>query len=614
MNKKIFLLFFSLLVAGTTWAADPLLSGRAIGSSPSFDYNTGQSTTTTNLPSAAFDGDLSTFYASNQRSYTWVGLDLGKQYIITKVGWSPRNDGVGPGRTRLAMFEGANRADFSDALPLYITDEQGVIGQISTAEVNCSKGFRYVRYVGPNDAKCNVAEVQFYGHAGAGTDDGLYRPTNLPCVIIRTQNQREPLDKVNDIVSVVTILGEDGSVLTDSATVRCRGNASLGFPKKPYRIKFAHKQRVLDAPANAKKWTLINNYGDKTLIRNMVAFQYSRILGYPYTPYCQPVDVILNGEYKGCYQLCDQLEVRKNRIDIDEMTPRDVNGLALTGGYHIEMDGYAYEEPDKSRFYTTRWGMGFTIKSPEEDSIVNAQKNYIRNHVNAMEDAVYTRTNWRKYLHEDSFLKHFIVGELTGNTDTYWSCHFYKQRGNDTIYAGPEWDFDIAFDNDYRQYPTCNKSDFVYVSAGTNKSFVSNIVKNDVASVRRLTYLWSDARLNKGLTPEAICEMIDDYAAYLDASQRLNFMRWPILSQNVHMNPRNAGSYAGEITFLKNYVTNRFAWMDRKIGVDQSVKSTDLQDLQTTDNQAEKVLINGRLYIIRDNKIYDILGNIWNEK
>ena len=51
----------------------------------------------------------------------------------------------------------------------------------------------------------------------------------------------------------------------------------MSHPKKPYRIKFDASSRIfkdspLCSPAKAKKWTLINNYSDKTLMRNLVAF------------------------------------------------------------------------------------------------------------------------------------------------------------------------------------------------------------------------------------------------------------------------------------------------------------------------------------------------------
>ena len=293
-------------------ADDEKLAGTVIGTPLSVNYSTNQQSTTVNTCSDAFDGSLSTFFASWERSYTWAGLDLGEPHVITRVGWSPRNDSQGPKRVLLGVFEGANREDFMDALPLYVIDARGTIGTISYADVNCSRGFRYVRYVGPSDARCNIAEVEFYGHAGEGDDSHLYQVTNLPTVSIHT--------------------------------LRERGNASRSFPKKPYRIKFDKKQNVLDAPAKAKKWTLINNYGDKTLMRNLLAFELSKRMGMHYTPYGRAVDVLMNGEYKGCYQLCDQVEINNKRVNIIEMSPDDNEGEALTGGYLIEVDAYAYQE------------------------------------------------------------------------------------------------------------------------------------------------------------------------------------------------------------------------------------------------------------------------------
>jgi hypothetical protein len=194
----------------------------------------------------------------------------------------------------LGVFEGANSPDFMDALPLYIITEKGIIGTVSHADVNCSKGFRYVRYIGPADARCNVAELEFYGHPGEGDLSRPYHVTNLPTVSIHTQDGVIPYDKEHQIVSQLTIVSDQG-LLQEMGMTRERGNASRGFPKKPYRIKFDQKQRVLDAPSKAKKWTLINNYGDKTLMRNLLAFELSRRLGMPYTPYGTAVDVLLNG-------------------------------------------------------------------------------------------------------------------------------------------------------------------------------------------------------------------------------------------------------------------------------------------------------------------------------
>ena len=568
--KKHALVLIMLLSITTLWADDALLTGMPMGS-PAVDYSNGQISTTVNQPSNAFDGDLNTYYASYDRSYTWVGMDLGAPHVITRVGWSPRNDGKGPERVKLGVIEAANRSDFMDAVPLYIIDKAGVIGEIHYADVHVSKGFRYVRYVGPNDVRCNIAELAFYGHAGEGDESLFYLPSALPLVLIHTVNAVEPYDKVNDIGCYVRIIHTDHSYVMDTATTRLRGNASTQFPKKPYRIKFDSKQKPLDAPAKAKKWTLINNYGDKTLMRNLLAFHISQQMGMPYTPYGQAVDVMLNGEYKGCYQLCDQVEVNKNRVNIDEMETSDTSGENLTGGYLWEIDAYAYEE---TSWFNSNHNIPVTIKSPDEDDITPEQSRYIRDFFNAMEADVYgshfadPTNGWRRLLDAETFLKHFLIGELSGNTDTYWSVYQYKKRGENKVYTGPVWDFDIAFDNDYRTYPLNNKQEFVCFSggsvAGDMGTFVRRIVLQDPNTLTELQAHWKAGRCNH-ITAEDLCQWIDSMALVMDRSQQLNFVRWNILHRQEHMNPVARGSYAAEVNYLKEYITKRVEWMDNRL-------------------------------------------------
>ena len=558
-NRKTLLFLLSVVLGGPV-SADELLTGHVIGTSVSVDYNTNGQSTKVNTCKNAFDGDLNTFFASYDRSYTWAGLDLGNAHVITRVGWSPRNDGQGENRVILGVFEGANSPDFMDALPLYLITEKGRIGQMSYADVNCSRGFRYVRYIGPSDARCNIAELEFYGHEGTGDDSHLYQVTNLPTVSIHTKDGVIPYDKEHEIVSQLTIISDNGTkLLSEPGTTRERGNASRDFPKKPYRIKFDKKQRVLDAPAKAKKWTLINNYGDKTLMRNLLAFELSKRLGMPYTPYGTAVDVLLNGEYKGCYQLCDQIQVHKGRVDITEMTPKDNDGVALTGGYLIEVDAYANRE---KFWFNSNAGNPVTIKSPDEDSITSQQKAYIKNFFNSME------WDMEGYLDMNTFLRHFLVGELSGNTDTYWSVFMYKYRNEDMLYTGPVWDFDLAFDNDYRTYPVNNKNDYIYRSggscAGDMKNFVDNVIFLIGSTQQKLVDIWDKSR-HAGLTEENLVAWIDQMEAKLEASQKLNFMRWPILNASVHMNPRTWGSYAAEVNNVRSFMKERLAWMDRRL-------------------------------------------------
>lgn len=562
MIRKLLLVHLLLMLLMTPVYGDDLLMGTVIGTTETVNYqNTSDRSNTVNTRENAFDGNLNTFFASWERSYTWTGLDLGEAHVITRVGWSPRNDSQGEKRVLLGVFEGANREDFMDALPLYVIPENGKIGTMSYADVQCSRGFRYVRYIGPADARCNIAELAFYGHPGAGDNSHLYQVTNLPTVSIHTLNGEIPYDKEHQIVSQLTIISKDGTkLLSELGTTRERGNASRDFPKKPWRIKFDKKQNVLDAPAKAKKWTLINNYGDKTLMRNLVAFEVSRRMGMAYTPYGTAVDVLLNGEFKGCYQLCDQVTINKNRVNITEMTPDDNQGIALTGGYLIEVDAYAYNE--KSWFNSNK-GNPVTIKSPDEDEITANQKQYIRNFFNKMEN------QWSVYLDVNSFLRHFLVGEFSGNTDTYWSVFMYKERDEDLLRVGPVWDFDLAFNNDQRIYPVNNHKDYIYRDggscAGNMKTFVDNIVVKDATAKRQLVEIWDEAR-RSGLTEENLLACIDHWASELEQSQRLNFLRWPILNQRVHQNPPTKGSFQAEVEVVRTFIKERLLWMDKKLG------------------------------------------------
>lgn len=561
------------------FSQDSELKGTIIGTQYSVDYSTGNASETVNAKSNAFDGDLNTIFASYDRSHTWLGFDLGKKYVITKVAYASRANWAQ--RMQLGVFEGANNPDFTDAVPLYMIKDVPQDNTLITADVNVSRGFRYVRYMGPNNVRCNVAELKFYGHEGEGDDSHFYTTTNLPLVVIHTDSAKEITSKEIYTPGIISIISDGGeSFYSDSLDIRGRGNASWSFPKKPYKIKLYNKKKLLGMPAKAKKWTLISNYGDKTLIRNVLAFKISELMGMEYTPACRLVDVIFNGEYQGTYQLCDQIEVHKNRVDVTEMTADDNSLPNLSGGYLVEIDAYADAEP--KHFSTTSYNLPVTIKSPDSDEITNNQYTYVKNQMSLMASRVesnyynHPTLGFRKYLDETSFLKHFLVGELSGNTDTYWSVYMYKDRDSTRFHTGPVWDFDIAFENDSRTHPISNISTYLYASdksscVGNMRTFVTRIINVDDSLLK---YIWSEARLLNGLTLENLNSFLDSLQEEIDESQELNFIRWPILNTQVHQNYQALGSYEKEMQVVRDYLAYRMPWMDDKVGlIDVGIES-----------------------------------------
>ena len=76
--------------------------------------------------------------------------------------------------------------------------------------------------------------------------------------------------------------------------------------------------------------------------------------------------------------------------------------------------------------------------------------------------------------------------------------------------------------------------------------------------------LWDEARQG-GLTEEYMVAYIDSLEETLQQSQKLNFLRWPIMNQYVHQNPKVWGSYQAEVENVRTYMKERIAWMDKKL-------------------------------------------------
>jgi hypothetical protein len=560
-----------------------------IGTNTSVDYSTNNPSTTVNTKSNAFDGDLNTYFASYERSGTWLGLDLGEKHIITKVAYAPRYHDYpdGPKRLVLGIFEGANNPDFGDAVPLLMITETPQANVLTEQSINCSKGFRYVRYVGPNDVRCNIAEIEFYGYKGAGDNSYFPQLTNLPTISIHTVNAQDITSKEQYVKGIVSIIYNNGrTIFSDNLDIRGRGHASWTFPKKPYRMKLYNKVNLLGFPAREKSWTLINNWGDKTLMRNLLAFDLSKRLDMAYTSVGIPVDVILNGEYKGTYNLCDHIEVTNKRVEVQQMTVNDIALPRLSGGYLLEVDAYAGQDED-TWFSSARKNTPVKVKYPKSDEIVTQQYNYIRDHYNKMENTLLSANykdpvnGYRKYMDMESFIRHFLVGEITGNTDTYWSVYMYKERNDDIFRFGPVWDFDLGFENDNRTYPINTHSRWVYEYGSSANGFRDLVTRlfSDESFVSRLKAIYADYRDRGILSKEALLQVVDNYASEINQSQRLNFMRWNILNTLVHQNPRTYGSYEGEVDNVRKYISNRMDWMDKKLAYSPKTGMSEISNL-----------------------------------
>ncbi|MBQ1953863.1 MAG: hypothetical protein II361_05410, partial [Alistipes sp.] len=97
------------------------------------------------------------------------------------------------------------------------------------------------------------------------------------------------------------------------------------------------------------------------------------------------------------------------------------------------------------------------------------------------------------------------------------------------------------------------------------KHFVNQIIKNNIPARERLAELWSEVRESGAISAESLTEFIDQTAEMLQESQRLNFLRWRILDQKVHMNPQALGSYEAEVGTVRSFIKGRIPFMDQRI-------------------------------------------------
>ena len=154
----------------------------------------------------------------------------------------------------------------------------------------------------------------------AATGVSLDDPIIVPRIVVTTENGNGTvLQKADGYQkATISITDTDGSVLSDSCSFKVRGNttAMTFVDKKAYTFKFEKKKDVLGM-GKAKKWALLANAFDPTMLRNYMGFELARHLELPYTSEHRLVEVFVDGSYRGCYELAEPIQEGKERVNID---------------------------------------------------------------------------------------------------------------------------------------------------------------------------------------------------------------------------------------------------------------------------------------------------------
>lgn len=379
------------------------------------------------------------------------------------------------------------------------------------------------------------------------------RKTNLPHVIIDTYNRKAITSKVNYIYATMHYVDENDVVTVyDSMQIRGRGNSTWNMPKKPYRIKFAEKEKFLGKGyANAKKWTLMANAGDKTLMRNAITSLMGDFLGLKNNPARKFVDVTLNGVYIGNYNISDQIEVRPHRVNITEQEYPVTPSSDITGGYLLEVDGFA----DGNCFTTSTYGVPVRVHYPDDEEISASQNRYIRNYIHDFESVLSSSDfadpvkGYRSMVDSTTLANWFIATEVSGNIDGYYSTYFYKEQNDTRLYWGPLWDYDIAYGNDDRKGDT-SKQLMTDVGYGQARNWV-NRMWEDPWFARLVDRRYNEV-VDAGLE-DYLYAQIDSISNLIHDSQVLNFNKWGIRTKMLRERVLYS-SYDQYVEDLRSYI------------------------------------------------------------
>ena len=390
--------------------------------------------------------------------------------------------------------------------------------------------------------------------------DSLVVGRHVPTMYINIENNAEVVVKDQYLNATISI--EGNGVVDDfeeaEVTIKGRGNSTwFQFPKKPWRLKFAKKQEFCGLK-KAKNFALIANFIDPSNMRNTVAFRIAHLLDMPWTNSSVPVNIVMNGTYRGIYMVTEKIGINGASVDIDE-----------TQGILWEFDTN-YDENYK--FRSSGVGLPVMVKDPDFDELYEADPTgptpsqrlqSWASDFNAMEAAVLGRsyTDWTELLDLESAVKYVFVNALAGNDEPCWpkSVYMHKATKEDKYVFGPVWDFDWAytFGGSYEEGVGNPNSTWLSKTYESGGAFFQYLVKDErfMAAFRELLDRFYDEEM------DGLMEFIDEYSTLIRPAAYQNGARWPQGSSTNHPGVMSSDHFDEHLTNLKNYLKTRIEFM-----------------------------------------------------
>ena len=406
--------------------------------------------------------------------------------------------------------------------------------------------------------------------------------SNLPLIILDTYGTSIAQDtRTRGTVTILkpvngrTLFPGEIDVHT-RATFEIRGSSSSSFPKQSMGLELRHDDEsdrplsILGLPADSD-WVLYAPYTDKTLIRDVLAYELSRQIG-RYAPRTRLVELYYNktgsldpGDYRGVYVVVEKIKGGADRVDISGLEPTDSSPFDLSGGFILKKDRL----DNNDWAVTTTRGQQLGIEWPRARELGSVQWTAIRTSMNQFETALYGTQfrdpvlGYAAHADPDAFIDHWWMVETMKNIDGYRLSTFMHRDKGGRLKMGPIWDYNLSLGNaDYADgwktngwyWPLIGTPDYPWYP----KLF------QDPEFTQRHADRWASLRQGPFATTNVLA-LIDGLTNQLMEAQQRNFVRWPSLGQYVWPNWFIGKTYEEEIGFLKQWVTGRLGWIDTTI-------------------------------------------------
>lgn len=402
------------------------------------------------------------------------------------------------------------------------------------------------------------------------TADEPVEISEIPVLRISTEQGKGITSKSEYVRAVMSVEADSDTGFNEefdgvSLSIKGRGNASWNqFPKKGYRIKLDEGMRLLGMKKD-KDWVLVSSYGDKTLLRNVVAHEMAKELSHlEFTPTHVLVELYINDEYLGVYTLAEKIEFGGGKLEYTADGSLDDTPFLLEVGWDYN-DEMVYGKS----FFDIEYIERIVFKEPEfSEKYTDCARSIIK-FMEQAEKAVTELDGYEECIDVDSLIDYLIITELTNNTESVFYRSVYMYRGNDGLLKfGPVWDFDMAFGNHAEDIPDydgwCSiDNDFDYL--GHNGTSWYDFLLKDDEFIEKFKNRWDE--VGKTLLDTAFDTIDKQYLAVYNAQVR-NFERWDIMDKKVgvgNVDHHTYNTFELQVEYLRNFIMERYEWINTHI-------------------------------------------------